>query len=317
MAEGCTGSTCPAGGENFSSWYTITAQTSGTFNITLTPNVGTGDYDFAIYGPNVTCGALGSPVRCTDAALTGTTGLTGTAGDFTEDVNGDKFLQTMNIIAGETYIIVVDEWSPNSAGGYSLAFGGTASLDCSILPIELSEFTTEYNPTRDVVDVFWITDTEKDNDYFEVERSSDNTNFEVINKVKGTGNSTYETQYYVEDSNPFVGVNYYRLKQVDFDGEFKYSDVRTVNILSNEYDLISVFPNPATNEAEIVFNSYDDNGAILQLTSSQGRVIVNTPIETTAGSNRVKVDLTEHDKGVYLIRVITKEKAFTTRLVKR
>jgi len=63
VAEGCTGGTCPAGGENFSNWYTITAQTTGSFNITLTPTVATGDYDFAIYGPNVTCGALGAPIR--------------------------------------------------------------------------------------------------------------------------------------------------------------------------------------------------------------------------------------------------------------
>ena len=317
VAEGCTGSSCPAGGENHTNWYTFTAQTTGTLNITIAPNVGSGDYDFAIYGPNVTCGALGNPIRCTDSGTTGTTGLTSTAGDFTEDVTGDKFLQTMNVIAGQSYIMVIDEWSPNSAGGYTLSFTGTVSLDCTILPVELSSFETSYNAELNVVDINWITESERDCDYFEVERSFNGEDFETIHRVKGMGNTTLETQYYVEDPNQMIGVNYYRLKQFDFNGEFNYSEVRSVNILSDEYDLISVFPNPTTDMTEIVFNSYDKEGALLKIISPEGRVIVNTPIGTNPGGNRVNVDLSEKAKGIYIVSVTTKEKVYTTRLLKQ
>ncbi len=317
-AEGCTGSDCPAGGENHTNWYKFVAATTGNLSLTITPNVSTGDYDFAIYGPNVTCGALGSPIRCTDSGLTGNTGLDNGSFDNTEDVTGDSWLAELNVIAGEEYFLVVDEWSPTSAGGYTLSWAGsTASLDCIVLPVELSEFNTEYNPELGVVDVFWATESERNNDYFLVERSVNGTDYEVINKVKGAGNTQYETQYYVEDPNPFVGVNYYRLKQVDFDGEFKYSEVRSVNILNDTYDLMSVFPNPAENVTEVIFNSYDNNGAMLKLVKMDGKIIINTPIETTRGANHIKVDLSQQESGIYFVVVVTDKKVFTEKLVIR
>ncbi len=317
-AEGCTGSACPAGGENHTNWYKFKAATTGTLNLLITPNTPTGDYDFAIYGPNVTCGSLGSPVRCTDSGVTGGTGMDNVAGDATEDVTGDSWLANLFVVAGEEYFLVVDEWSPNSAGGYSMSWAGsTASLDCVILPVELSEFSSEYNPELGVVDLLWTTESERDNDYFEVERSVNGTDYEVINKVKGAGNTQMETQYYVEDPNPFVGINYYRLKQVDFDGNFKYSEVKSVNILDDAYDLMSVFPNPADNVTEVIFNSYDNKGAILKLVKMDGQTIIHTPIETVKGANRISVDLSGQEKGVYFIVVTTEKKVFTEKLIIR
>jgi len=317
-AEGCTGSACPAGGENHTNWYKFKASTTGNLSLTITPNVASGDYDFAIYGPNVTCGALGNPLRCTDSGATGNTGMNSTNFDNTEDVTGNSYLAEMSVIAGEEYFLVVDEWSPTSAGGYTLSWAGsTASLDCVILPIELSEFNAEYNPELDVVDVAWTTESEINNDYFLVERSVNGIDFEVINKIRGAGNTQLETQYYVEDPNPFVGVNYYRLKQVDFDGAFKYSEVRSVNILDDVYDMMSVFPNPADDATEVIFNSYDNNGAILKLVKMDGKVIINTPIETKQGGNHINVDLSAQDAGVYFVVVITDKKVYTEKLVIR
>ncbi len=319
-AEGCTGSACPAGGEHHTNWYKFKAATTGFLSLTITPNAG-GDYDFAIYGPNVTCGSLGDPIRCTDSGITGNTGLDNSLAfplDVTEPASGDSWLAELLVNAGEEFYLVVDEWSPNSAGGYSMSWAGSsASLDCIILPVELSEFNTEYNPELGVVDVFWATESERNNDYFLVERSVNGTDYEVINKVKGAGNTQYETQYYVEDPNPFVGVNYYRLKQVDFDGEFKYSEVRSVNILDDAYDLMSVFPNPAENVTEVIFNSYDNHGAMLKLVKMDGTVIINTPVETQRGGNHIKVDLSEQESGIYFVVITTDKKVYTEKLVIR
>ena len=318
VAEGCNGTACPAGGENHTNWYTFTAQTSGTIQVTMTPTSGTDDYDFAIYGPNVTCGALGSPLRCTDSGLTGTTGLTSIALDATEDVTGDSFLQEITAIAGQSFILVVDEWSPTSGGGYDLTFGGTASLDCSVLllPIELSEFNANYSPEYDVVDLSWTTESERDNDRFEIEKSVDGINFEVFHSMKGAGTTQMQTQYYTIDENPYNGVNYYRLNQFDFDGNSKYSEIRAVNILNDDYDLLSVFPNPTSGQTEVIFNSYSKEEVNLKVFSSDGRVVVDMPLDATPGGNRFELDLSNHEQGLYFITITTGTKTYTTKVTK-
>ena len=223
----------------------------------------------------------------------------------------------MNVVAGESYIIVVDEWSANSGSGYDLSFSGTASLDCTILPIELTEFNVEYLPEVDEVALNWITASERDNDHFEVERSTDGVNFEVIRTVKGAGTTNYETQYYVIDAEPFVGVNYYRLNQFDIDGNSEYSEVRTVNILDDFYDMLSLFPNPTTGKTEVIFNSYSKGEAILNVTSADGKVIVNTPVAVERGANKLNLDLSEQERGVYIVSITTKDKTYKSRLVKK
>ena len=316
-AEGCTGSTCPAGGENHTSWYTFTAQTTGTIELTITPTTGTDDYDYAIYGPNVTCGALGSPLNCSDSGTTGPTGITNVSpNEFTEDVTGDGWTETITANMGDSYILVIDEWTPTGLG-YDLSFGGTASLDCAVLlPVELSTFTAEYVPENDVVDLFWSTESENNNDFFNVERSIDGVDYKKISTVKGAGNTDHQTQYFTIDEDPFTGVNYYRLKQVDFNGEFEYSDVVAVNILDDFYDLLSVFPNPTTGKTEVIFNSYTNENVLLSVMSSEGTTIVNTMIEATKGGNRFNLDLSMKPRGVYIVTITSRDKVYRSKLVK-
>ena len=318
LAEGCNLGACPAGGENHTNWYTFTVATSGTFNFTINPITNSDDYDYTVFGPNVTCGALGAPIRCSDAGTSGNTGLQNVSpNENTEDVLGDGWTETMNVVAGDSYIIVVDEWSANAGSGYDLSFGGTASLDCTILPIELTEFNVEYLPEVDEVALNWITASERDNDRFEVERSTDGVNFEVIRTVKGAGTTNYETQYYVIDAEPFVGVNYYRLNQFDIDGNSEYSEVRTVNILDDFYDMLSLFPNPTTGKTEVIFNSYSKGEAFLNVIGADGKVIVNTSVDVERGGNKLNLDLSEQQRGVYIVSITTRDKTYKSRLVKK
>jgi hypothetical protein len=314
VSDGCEFGQCPAGGENFSNWYAFQIFTSGTLNITVTPQTISDDYDFAVYGPNVSCGNLGDAIRCSDAA---TTGVTGTGGDvdLSEPAAGNGQVATMNVIAGQTYIMVVDEWSPTGTG-FNLTFSGTASLDCTVLPVELSEFNVEYAPDENVVDVFWKTASERDNDFWEVERSTDGVNWEVIQKVKGAGTTNYETQYYVADTDPFVGMNYYRLAQWDINGNGKNSEVRAVNVLDDMYDMLSLFPNPTNGVTEVIFNSYSKETAMLNVVNADGKTIVNTPIDCVQGGNRFNLDLSDYERGLYMISITTRDKVYRTKLLK-
>lgn len=121
---------CLVSDEHFSVWYTFTISTAGTLTFTIDPNVFVDDYDFAVYGPNKPCGNLGLPVRCNYSGADGPTGLnTSTNGPTGIDTGGNltQWSGFMNVLPGETYYLVVDNFS-SSANGFSLNWGGTATL---------------------------------------------------------------------------------------------------------------------------------------------------------------------------------------------
>jgi gliding motility-associated-like protein len=128
---------CLKGGEHYSVWYTFTVATSGTLTFEITPNVNvalgpdapgnSADYDWAVWGPSPTCGNLGTPVTCNFAGMTGTwpnpTGLSANP----PSAPNAGYNAPMNVTAGETYVLIVDNYSHNALG-FSLTWGGTASL---------------------------------------------------------------------------------------------------------------------------------------------------------------------------------------------
>ncbi|WP_326982400.1 gliding motility-associated C-terminal domain-containing protein [Chryseobacterium sp. MYb264] len=126
---------CLTTGEHNSIWYKITIATAGTLTFDLLPTDPDADYDWAIYGPNVTCGALGTPIRCNAAtvftvgAATGmnmtSTIISAAGGSYT------PYCQYMDVLPGQTYYLYIDNWvdaiNPTMAP-FSLTWGGTATL---------------------------------------------------------------------------------------------------------------------------------------------------------------------------------------------
>ncbi|WP_370898825.1 T9SS type B sorting domain-containing protein [Chryseobacterium gossypii] len=117
---------CLTDDENFSVWYKFTVATAGTLTFVITPN-GAADYDWGVYGPNAQCSNFGTPVRCSFAGGTGPTGLDMTSTDTTEGAGGDRFVKYMDVLPGETYYLVIDNYSNNTAG-FSMTWGGTSTL---------------------------------------------------------------------------------------------------------------------------------------------------------------------------------------------
>jgi hypothetical protein len=139
-------------GENNSAWYTFTAIADGTFTFQIEPSTNNDDYDFAIFGPNPDCSNLGSPVRCNYALNKGVTGLNTTATWTSENggcVSGPGctntgFSSQMNILAGETYLLLVDGFASATDPDYTLTIGGTASLECVVLALPYESDTSKY-----------------------------------------------------------------------------------------------------------------------------------------------------------------------------
>lgn len=109
----------------------------------------------------------------------------------------------------------------------SLRFANFSIQEGAIIPVGLSEF--EANHKQKSVFLVWKTESEKENDVFIIEHSTDGKNFQTIGQVKGHGTTKTAQSYAFEQTTPSVKINYYRIKQVDFNGSFTYSLMRVVD----------------------------------------------------------------------------------------
>lgn len=184
-------------------------------------------------------------------------------------------------------------------------FGYVAKTNLAPLPVELSEFkVSKVNKVHTLIS--WKTLTEKDNAFFEVERSADASNFNTIVSVPGKGTTNSENSYAVTDIQPLKGINFYRLKQVDLDGTTSYS-----KILSLEFDDVPVanfYPNPAQEFVNVSVNNTQVLNKVY-FYDGLGRLV----LEQTLNSNATKVDISRLPDGVYTIKC----GLFVERLIKQ
>lgn len=216
-------------------WYEICALTAGTIEFTIAPSGNNNDYDFAVWSGS-TCPPTAAPVRCSFAiSMAGPGGdNTGVSSannapqtDNSENAFGNQWVQDINAVAGQCFIININNYGTGS-NNFNLTFGGTATLDCTLLPIELISFSAV--ESKNVVNIDWIVATQINNDRFVIERSSDGLFWEDIVTISGAGNAS-ETMFYKHvDKNPLIGLNYYRLKQIDFNGIQQTFNIVAVNV---------------------------------------------------------------------------------------
>jgi hypothetical protein len=178
----------------------------------------------------------------------------------------------------------------------------------SVLPIKLIAFNAEHNDHK--VDISWSTASEINNDFFTIERSSDMTNWEIIGKVDGAGNSNQYLKYEYIDYNPKSGISYYRLKQTDYDGQFEYFS--PVAVRSFENVEISLFPNPNNG----IFNVQISHGielAEIKIINMAGQVVESF---ASNGQTIVPVNISHLNKGTYQVVVLSDRKILnTTRVI--
>jgi hypothetical protein len=168
--------------------------------------------------------------------------------------------------------------------------GGTG-----VLPIELIAFDANVN--SNVVDLNWATASETNNDYFTIERSQDGLTFESIDTIDGAGNSTTLLVYFSTDAHPHEGLSYYRLKQVDFNGHFSYSEWRAVNITGAS--VLSVYPNPCDGQFSLILPGAQDVMWTLRMSDVSGKIVY--------ARNGAKSEMSMHnaalEAGTYILTI--------------
>ncbi|MBW8048756.1 MAG: T9SS type A sorting domain-containing protein [Cytophagales bacterium] len=245
----------------------------------------------------------------TDGSVKSFQKISSTQGNFTDILNNDDFwgwsVGSLGDLNGDSLpeIAVGAYGDDDGTGTGNTSRGAVWVLSLNkdvVLPIELLSFSgSTINPNA--VLLTWETNTETNNDYFTIERSNNSAAFESIAEIKGAGNSNTKQHYTYRDENPLYGISYYRLKQTDFDGNFSYSQIVSVTLTNESFELINVKPNPTEAIAVISYNSNATGIVILKIYKLNGEVMLNNPFETTQGINEIVINVSSYQKGMYFI----------------
>ena len=179
-------------------------------------------------------------------------------------------------------------------GAASVYSNCTACSTINILPVELMNFGLIDEGRQ--INLKWSTISEMDNDLFTVQRTTDFDDWETIAVVPSQGASTSLVHYTAIDKSPLPEISYYRLRQTDFNGQFTYSKVVTLNRTGE----LAVFPNPTTG---IITLNGDRTGAnTIAFYDMLGKEVTSKIFILTGNSNQMVIDLTALEVGIYMLR---------------
>ena len=192
---------------------------------------------------------------------------------------------------------------------------GELEILTAILPIDLLYFRA--TAQQDQVAINWGVASEEDNDYMAIERSADGLLFEEIGRVAGRGNSEEAMDYVFYDETPFQGINYYRLRQVDFDGATEIFPVVSVLFERNNPTLsLQLYPNPAPEQLNIRWNAVDQRTNLLRLFDPlTGRQIHQYQLD--AGTGQYELPVSDLAAGTYLLQIVQGNKVESKLFVKK
>jgi hypothetical protein len=171
-----------------------------------------------------------------------------------------------------------------------------------ILPVSLINFSASAESQN--VRIEWSTASEINSDYFLVERSSNGEKFTSVGAVKASGNSSQNNYYNLTDDHPLSKHSYYRLKQVDFNGDVWYSKVEAVDF-ENEI-LISIFPNPASEILNINISGRKNQESLIIIRDALGKECYSMTLMPESDYKAIQISLQyKFSKGIYSIQVIS------------
>lgn len=252
-----------------------------------------------------------------------------TAGEISANMNDEITSNTSDLIAyykmnqgnadqTNTNVTTLVDLSENCNHGtltnFGLSTGSTSNWTGGapeLLPVEMTYFRGR--AVNNGTLLTWQTASEINNKGFEIERSDDGYNWENIGFINGRG-TTYEiSNYQFTDTKPHKKLNYYRLKQTDYDGAFEYSEVVSVQFAAGSRQL-AVYPNPTqTGEVTLYIPNADLEDAQLEIFNTVGQLV------RTEVLNFDKINIRTNDllKGMYLFSVKVNGQTMTERVVIR
>jgi hypothetical protein len=220
----------------------------------------------------------------------------------------------------------------NKGGTYTDLGGGTGSITSttaltsyspesvgstdgsSSLPIELTSFTAEAAEDHSIIS--WTTASEKNNDYFTLERSFDGINWNQIFSCDGAGTSTEKHSYSYYDNNNLTGIVYYRLAQTDYDETTTFSSIISL-AFSSTIDIINVYPNPSKiDEMVLYIKTVESENVVLSISNTIGELVFEKKISVYDNQYKIAIhELCNLSTGTYTIVIRSALKVLYKRII--
>lgn len=229
--------------------------------------------------------------------------------DFSTSIANISTLALYDVMAGPG---VTGPYVKNNSGMGMVSF--EVSDFSAPFPVEWLGF--EAKLTLNGVGLEWETASEFNRDYFEVERSYDTLDWQTIGIVQATGSQNRMSHYEFKDGEIPAGKTYYRIREVDFDGHYSFSEVLEVSLFEGEENSWQIFPNPTTGRISLVPR--------FDMTQRARRIVVQDMRGATVmeennpewSSNHYSLDLHELPAGIYIVRVASESGVFINRISK-
>lgn len=286
-------------------WFYLEIATAGSMAIDLTAG---SDVDFAMWGPyanlaaaQADCSSYPAPIDCSYSG------------------SNVELMNIASVNVGEVYAVLVTNYADVIQSiTLNQASGASATTNCAIVTLPVSLLYFNAIPNDGVVDLNWETESEENNDYFEIERSVDAVNWETIAKKDGQGNSTVRTKYAHTDNNPYSGLSYYRLKQIDFDLSYKHTNIISVDLSKNNESISNVHPNPTNDLVYYDLITKSKGDITIEVINYAGEVVYFENKQVELGKNALNISLQDLKNGVYLIKVKIENtgKTLTQKIIK-
>lgn len=216
------------------------------------------------------------------------------AGDcivYTNPQDDNNFYAEFQAQPNTTYLINLDGF-----GGDACSFKLQINSSPQVLPVELLFFDAVAR--GDKVELNWSTATEEENDFFEVQRSRDASSYAPIDRVPGNGTSSERHDYRIFDEDPLNGVAYYRLKQVDRDGAYEYSDPVAVDL--RKEGRLKLYPNPVQDELRLEWSEGLDGEGRVRIFDAFGRLVLEEKVGPSEARSH-RISMAGQRSGVYFL----------------
>lgn len=188
----------------------------------------------------------------------------------------------------------------------------TLSALLNPLPVELVSF--DATCLNEDMHVRWTTASEVNNEFFTLERSSDGFDFAEVARVKGAINSNSMLNYEIIDQQPLNGINYYRLKQTDTNGDFEYSDIISKAGCKTVKGVKFFTYVERDQNINLVMETTSSESAVVVVTDISGRLIYNKAVQVKSGFNQFVIPSSSFAQGMYIISLKGELNSFSDKI---
>jgi hypothetical protein len=203
---------------------------------------------------------------------------------------------------GEYTTYSISDISAQQYASNSLTYATPLALSSSILPVDFVKFDAQCSPAGN--NLTWTTASEKDNAYFDVQKSTDGSTWTSIGRVNGAGSSNSTKTYQFTDHSG--GTAQYRIKQVDNNGAVAYSSIVRTSCSSSSF-YVKLYPIPARDKLTLVVNLDKAVKSNVYVVDNNGRVVMSLPLTMNKGVNNFTLDVSHLSQGQYYLQSTAEE----------